>query len=515
MAHHSSYNEFSSIQGFSNNHHEFFGAQASGIEILKQQISFFLDPSSKSFPAPLPEMTMSAGSHRWPEATAVAAAHLQQAPQLVMQDHGMGNFHGRLQQTLHLMNSKFLVPAQELLTELCSLGVDESSFKKRLNKTSLEAEGKDSSLFSNMELLELQKIKAKLLSMLEEVDRRYRNYCEQMRIVVASFEAVAGEEAARVYSALASKAMSRHFRCLRDGVAGQLRAARKAMGEKGDSAATTSTRSETTTPRLKLLEQRIRQHKAFQQGFMEQPPWRPQRGLPERSVSGLRDWLFEHFLHPYPSDVDKHILARQTGLSRSQVSNWFINARVRLWKPMVEEMYLQEMKELSNNEGNQTVAGADEEEDNDNPNCSNLSFDQKPPSMPAVQLLADSDSLSSIINISHDRIGTTTSIKSSHQHQSRNENFGVIDDLDHFSYGNNIDSRSGVSLTLGLQQHNGGGVGLSLLPDSSLFPREGAVHDHDEQQVLQFSILDGEGDQNLPSYRNMMGADELLHDFSR
>ncbi|KAK8481914.1 hypothetical protein V6N12_016102, partial [Hibiscus sabdariffa] len=27
------------------------------------------------------------------------------------------------------------------------------------------------------------------------------------------------------------------------------------------------------------------------------------------------------------------------------VSNWFINARVRLWKPMVEEMYQQETKE--------------------------------------------------------------------------------------------------------------------------------------------------------------------------
>jgi len=33
----------------------------------------------------------------------------------------------------------------------------------------------------------------------------------------------------------------------------------------------------------------------------------------------------------------------------TQVSNWFINARVRLWKPMVEEMYLEEVKQEPNN----------------------------------------------------------------------------------------------------------------------------------------------------------------------
>lgn len=33
-----------------------------------------------------------------------------------------------------------------------------------------------------------------------------------------------------------------------------------------------------------------------------------------------------------------------------QVSNWFINARVRLWKPMVEEMYMEEVKEHEQNQ---------------------------------------------------------------------------------------------------------------------------------------------------------------------
>lgn len=30
-----------------------------------------------------------------------------------------------------------------------------------------------------------------------------------------------------------------------------------------------------------------------------------------------------------------------------QVSNWFINARVRLWKPMIEEMYKEEFADSS------------------------------------------------------------------------------------------------------------------------------------------------------------------------
>lgn len=128
-----------------------------------------------------------------------------------------------------------------------------------------------------------------------QVHRRYRQYCDHMRMVVSSFEAVGGAGSASVYSRLASKAMSRHFRSLKDGIVGQIKATKKAMGNK-DAVAPGTSRGE--TPRLKLLDQSIRQQRAFQQMGMETQPWRPQRGLPERSVSILRAWLFEHFLHP-------------------------------------------------------------------------------------------------------------------------------------------------------------------------------------------------------------------------
>ena len=49
----------------------------------------------------------------------------------------------------------------------------------------------------------------------------------------------------------------------------------------------------------------------------------------------LRDWLLAHFDKPYPDDEDKIKLAEASGMTRAQVGNWFINARVRIWRPMV------------------------------------------------------------------------------------------------------------------------------------------------------------------------------------
>ncbi|TPX31493.1 hypothetical protein SmJEL517_g05196 [Synchytrium microbalum] len=47
----------------------------------------------------------------------------------------------------------------------------------------------------------------------------------------------------------------------------------------------------------------------------------------------LKEWLFSHKEHPYPSDEEKDRLCQQTGLSITQCNNWFINARRRLLPP--------------------------------------------------------------------------------------------------------------------------------------------------------------------------------------
>uniref|UniRef100_A0A0E0GTC5 Homeobox domain-containing protein n=1 Tax=Oryza nivara TaxID=4536 RepID=A0A0E0GTC5_ORYNI len=287
---------------------------------------------------------------------AAAAASVQQ--QLPMALHGQV---GVLGQQLHgggyggpagvagvLRNSKYTRAAQELLEEFCSVG-----------RGQIKGSGGRGSAPNNPNSSKAA-AGAASSSGAAQSPSRYNHYCDQMQMVVNFFDSVMGFGAATPYTALAQKAMSRHFRCLKDAIAAQLRGTCEALGEKDAGTGSGLTKGE--TPRLRAIDQSLRQQRAFHHmGIMEQEAWRPQRGLPERSVNILRSWLFEHFLHPYPSDADKHLLARQTGLSRNQVSNWFINARVRLWKPMIEEMYQQECKELEGSSGaGDDPSGADD-----------------------------------------------------------------------------------------------------------------------------------------------------------
>ncbi|XP_022752516.1 BEL1-like homeodomain protein 1 [Durio zibethinus] len=260
------------------------------------------------------------------------------------------------------LGSKYLKATQELLDEVVNVGkgiktdVSEGTKEKiKMNKESVAAVTEEGSSagenaakrgaeLTAAQRQELLMKKAKLVSMLDEVEQRYRQYYHHIQIVVSSFEKALGFGAAQSYTALALKTMSKQFRCLKDAVSGQIKATNKSLGEED----CLGVKVEGSRPRY--VDHQLRQQRALQQlGMIQRNAWRPQRGLPERAVSILRSWLFEHFLHPYPKDSDKHILAKQTGLTRSQVSNWFINARVRLWKPMVEEMYLEEVKEQERN----------------------------------------------------------------------------------------------------------------------------------------------------------------------
>lgn len=226
-----------------------------------------------------------------------------------------------------LGRSRFLRPAQELLEDFSrSSGV---SFEKQGPSKILEDSG---SLFSDDDdEVALRCSNPNLVSMLHEVYKRYKVYYQQMQSAVTSFESVAGLGSAAPFLCFAVRAMFRHFHCLKNAILDQIRVTSKNF-------ASVETRRDRTSGSCS------EDKGPSSSNFLQHPVWRSQRGFPDKAVAVLRNWLFEHFLHPYPSDSDKQLLAQKTGLSRSQVSNWFTNARVRLWKPMVEEMHALERK---------------------------------------------------------------------------------------------------------------------------------------------------------------------------
>ncbi|CAH4036296.1 homeobox protein PKNOX2-like [Pieris brassicae] len=58
--------------------------------------------------------------------------------------------------------------------------------------------------------------------------------------------------------------------------------------------------------------------------------------LPRHATQVMRAWLFQHLVHPYPTEEEKRTLAAQTRLTLLQVNNWFINARRRILQPMLD-----------------------------------------------------------------------------------------------------------------------------------------------------------------------------------
>lgn len=277
-----------------------------------------------------------------------------------------------------LKSSKFLKPAQHLLDEffgaagLWRVGEDSanglSSRGHNMDDCSMamvsKVHGSSNDLSGGSASCEsyrpdCHERKAKLLHMQEEVCKRHRQYHQQMQMVMSAFESVPGLSNATPYISHSLKAISRHFRCLKNAIADQLKHIKRALGE--DLSSPTSFLKGESSSRLRY-DQVFSKAKSGAVGVIghlghQTHVWRPQRGLPERAVSILRAWLFDHFLHPYPTDNDKQMLATQTGLTRNQVSNWFINARVRLWKPMVEEIHMLETKGSSCAEPNSSNNG--------------------------------------------------------------------------------------------------------------------------------------------------------------
>ncbi|KAK2657756.1 hypothetical protein Ddye_010808 [Dipteronia dyeriana] len=396
-----------------------------------------------------------------------------------------------------LKGSRFLKPAQQLLEEFCNVGqgiyaekitADSSLMDPPLMNLTSSGAVDDDPLISG-DGNDNRRKKSRLISMLDEVYRRYKQYYQQMQAVVASFEYVAGLGNAAPFANLALKTMSKHFKCLKNAITDQLQFT-------NNKAQVQMNHGKDEAPRFGNTDRSLFRP-VQNSGFLErQPVWRPQRGLPERAVTVLRAWLFEHFLHPYPTDTDKLMLAKQTGLSRSQVSNWFINARVRLWKPMVEEIHMLETRQ------------AQKSSQREDRNANRIS-DCLPPSNTLP---------SELPSTSAQRVPETSSKRTIHEFSempvvSHHDQQPPPPNLSYHSLSShhphvNLGGSSGVSLTLGLHQNNNA-IGLS----EPYHPINGAqrfglgLETNNEGYVLG-----GYEPQTRHFGRDVMGG-QLLHDF--
>uniref|UniRef100_A0A8C9YKE0 Pre-B-cell leukemia homeobox 2 n=1 Tax=Sander lucioperca TaxID=283035 RepID=A0A8C9YKE0_SANLU len=59
---------------------------------------------------------------------------------------------------------------------------------------------------------------------------------------------------------------------------------------------------------------------------------RKRRNFSKQATEGLNEYFYSHLSNPYPSEEAKEELAKQCGITVSQVSNWFGNKRIRYKK---------------------------------------------------------------------------------------------------------------------------------------------------------------------------------------
>uniref|UniRef100_A0A0E0CI87 Homeobox domain-containing protein n=1 Tax=Oryza meridionalis TaxID=40149 RepID=A0A0E0CI87_9ORYZ len=210
-----------------------------------------------------------------------------------------------------------------------------------------------------------QRLRSELLTMLQLMDQKYNQCLDEIQSTTARFNTLthataraagmSSSSSSSICAPFAHRTVSAMYHGLRRRIAGEIMSAAAAGGRpcrgESSSAVTGGERERSWESAF------IQKHWAVQQLRRgEQQCWRPQRGLPEKSVAVLKAWMFENFLRPYPKDSEKEMLAARSGLSRNQVSNWFINARVRLWKPMIEEMCEELKRSSGGGAGNQALA---------------------------------------------------------------------------------------------------------------------------------------------------------------
>jgi hypothetical protein len=75
-------------------------------------------------------------------------------------------------------------------------------------------------------------------------------------------------------------------------------------------------------------------------GETKKPKKKAAPPLTDDQVNYLKNWLFDpnHILNPYPTDYDKSIMERDTGIERKRLEAWFTKNRQRVLQPEVRRV---------------------------------------------------------------------------------------------------------------------------------------------------------------------------------
>ncbi|CAI9093659.1 OLC1v1029214C1 [Oldenlandia corymbosa var. corymbosa] len=158
------------------------------------------------------------------------------------------------------------------------------------------------------QIREVEKKKKQLLDLLQVVDDRYNECLDEIHTVVSAFHTVT-ELDPPIHARFFLQTISLLYKNLRERISSYI-LSMGAYSSEGVMRKDENSFEATFIQKQWALQQLKRKDNQL---------WRPQRGLPEKSVSVLRAWLFQNFLHPYPKDAEKHLLAVKSGLTRSQV----------------------------------------------------------------------------------------------------------------------------------------------------------------------------------------------------
>lgn len=231
-----------------------------------------------------------------------------------------------------------------------------------------------------------------------------------------------------------------------------------------------------------------------------------------------------------------------------QVSNWFINARVRLWKPMVEEMYKEEIgdAEMDSNSSSENAAkaprgdnGTSEERGEDfqqsasstaTERCSTGQLmDSKPDHVPDVEMVGSTG----VVNYQNGTHGEAENkyglVKRREEQRTNMEDCSLFPDAIvqseaaserfmaaaaayHMSELGRFGGGNGVSLTLGLQHCEDGSLPMSGINHHSFVTMRGdqmynAAPPSVGAETTDFECI------NPGNQQHRFSSPHLLHDF--